>query len=137
MGNDTGSAISGLGPKRRQPPPSGLNKARLEPGNRRFFSRQRQANLKGQVVVVGDFPLKLFNASSDMKHSGVVLRIKGDKFLVHLGPAYYFWEHDFPIKIGDILEVTGSRLSTAGHDGIIVAEKVCKQGKTLKIPLRF
>ena len=72
-----------------------------------------------------------------MKHSGVVLKTKRDRLLVYLGPAWFFWKHDFPIKVGDILEVSGPRITPAGHDEIIIAQVVRNQGKTLKIPKKF
>jgi hypothetical protein len=72
-----------------------------------------------------------------MKHSGMVLRTEQDKLVVHLGPAWYFWEHDFPIRVGDVLEVYGSKMKTSRHSGIIRAEKLRKNGKILKVPKKF
>lgn len=114
------------------------------PGNHRdVFStsrhsvKKRKATIKGQVMVVGDFPRKLVNSKGIIKHSGVILRTKRKRHLVHLGPAWYFWKQDFPIKVGDVLEVSGLETSLTGRDRTIMAEKVSNQGKTLKIPKKF
>lgn len=102
-----------------------------------FSLRRRKANFKGQVEMVGDFPRTLFNQSGDLKHSGVILRTKQDRLTVHLGPARYSWEHNFPIKVGDVLEISGSKMTVEEFAEIVVADKVRRQGKTLIIPETF
>lgn len=136
MDNNTGSAACGLGPQKGRPLPGVHPKLGSKAVNHGPASR-RQATVTGQVMVVGDFPRTLFNGHNDTKHSGVVLKTEGDRLVVHLGPAWYFQEHDFPIKIGDMLEVCGSRMTSAGHAGIMIAEKVRNQEKTLRIPNKF
>lgn len=98
---------------------------------------KRQLTIKGEVVIIGDFPRRLINSNKGDRHSGVIIRTKHGRHLVHLGPARYFWKQDFPIKVGDRLEISGLRTTLTGRDITIIAEKVSKQGKTLKIPKKF
>jgi hypothetical protein len=35
--------------------------------------------------------------------------------MVYLGPAWYFCQHDFPIRAGDILEIAGSTIFLSAH----------------------
>lgn len=105
--------------------------------NSKNFCKKKRTTIRGQVLVVGDFPKKLVNSRGIVRHSGVILRTRGKRHLVHLGPAWYFWKQDFPIKVGDILEVSGSETSLTGQDRTLMADRVSNQGKTLKIPKKF
>ena len=71
---------------------------------------QEITTLEGRVEILGDFPRGKFGGPSGVKHSGVVLKTKNGRIVIHLGPAAYFSQNNFQIKAGDTLKVTGTRI---------------------------
>jgi hypothetical protein len=66
--------------------------------------------------------------------SGVHLVVKTEKETidVHLGPAWYIENQDVKIKLGDKLEIKGSRITFQGKPAIIAAE-MKKGEETLRL----
>jgi hypothetical protein len=62
----------------------------------------------------------------------LLVKTENQTISVHLGPAWYLDRQDFPIKNGDEVEVTGSRINFSGSPAIIAAE-VRDGGKVLKL----
>lgn len=65
-----------------------------------------ETTLEGRVEILGDFPRGKFGPRGE-KHSGLFLKTDKGRIIVHLGPAAYFLRHNFQIKVGDTLNVTG------------------------------
>jgi hypothetical protein len=65
---------------------------------------------------------------------GIHLTLKTDKgdVSVHLGPAWYINEQEPAIKVGDKVEVKGSKVTFQGSP-VIIAQEVRKGGEVLKL----
>lgn len=65
---------------------------------------------------------------------GVHLQVKTDKetLSVHLGPSWYVDKQDVKITRGDRVDVTGSRVTSAGKP-VLIAAKVTKGDKVLEL----
>jgi hypothetical protein len=94
---------------------------------------QEKATVLGRVEMLGDFPRNIIAPDNGKTHSGAVLRTAEGRLVVHLGPAGYFQRHDFPIRVGDLLEVLGSTILTAARQAIMLAAEVRRNGKRLKL----
>jgi hypothetical protein len=94
---------------------------------------QEKATVLGRVEMLGDFPRTVIAANNGKPHSGAVLKTPEGRLVVHLGPAGYFQQHDFPIRAGDLLEVLGSTILMAAHQAIMLAAEVRRNGKRLKL----
>jgi hypothetical protein len=94
----------------------------------RMYDPNTIETIRGQVV--GTTTLTPARGMSQ----GMQLSVKTENqtISVHLGPAWYLNNQDFPIKNGDEIEVTGSRINFSGSPAIIAAE--VRQGdKVLKL----
>lgn len=69
-----------------------------------------ETTLEGRVEILGDFPRGKFGEAS-VKYSGLLLKTENGRVIILLGPTGYFIKHNFQIKAGDTLKVTGTRLS--------------------------
>ena len=88
--------------------------------------------VEGQVEILGDFRRGKFGDGSGVKHSGLLLKTVSGRMIIHLGPLGYFMKHNFQIKAGDTLRVTGIRVE---HDQMpmIQAMEVRNRQKELKL----
>jgi hypothetical protein len=68
-----------------------------------------ETTLEGRVEILGDFPRGKFGEAS-VKHSGLLLKTDLGRVIILLGPTGYFMQHNFQIKAGDTLKVTGTRM---------------------------
>ena len=79
-----------------------------------IFSRTsepaQENTLEGQVEVLGDFRSAIIADGSAGRHSGLLLKTDSGPVIIHLGPLSYFVKHNFQIKAGDTLRVTGIRV---------------------------
>ncbi len=92
----------------------------------------QETTLEGQVEILGDFRRGKFGDDSGVKHSGLLLKTDSGRMIIHLGPLGYFMKHNFQIKAGDTLKVTGIRVQH-DHMPLIQAREVRNHQKELKL----
>jgi hypothetical protein len=92
-----------------------------------------KTEVQGVVELIGDFPAEKFGSANGAKHSGAVLRTETERVVVHLGPVRYFQENDFPVRAGDYLEISGSKVITEDRNLIIMASEVKAREKKLQL----
>jgi hypothetical protein len=90
-----------------------------------------ETTLEGRVEILGDFPRGKFG-EANIKHSGLLLKTKMGRVIILLGPTGYFMKHNFQIKAGDTLKVTGTKLLQE-HVPVIQAREVINQQQQLKL----
>lgn len=88
--------------------------------------------VEGLVEILGDFPKKSPWCEGEEVHSGAVLKTAKGRITVHLGPVWYFMEHDYPIKAGDKLAVVGIAVRQ-NHGNLLFAEEVKVNNKRLRL----
>jgi hypothetical protein len=88
--------------------------------------------LEGRVEFLGNFPRGKFGDTSEVRHSGLVLKTEDGRIVIHLGPAAYFLQNNFQIKAGETLKVTGTRIMR-GEGPLIQAREVKIRRKQLKL----
>jgi len=97
---------------------------------------QGKTTFEGRVEILGDFSRKkledLSGVKRGVKHSGLFLKTDDGRIAVHLGPAAYFLQHNFQIKVGDVLRVTGLQV-VQGAMPLVQASEVRTQGGKLKL----
>ena len=70
----------------------------------------QETTLEGQVEILGDFRMAIIGDGRGIKHSGLLLKTESGRVIIHLGPLGYFMKHNFQIRVGDTLSVTGIRV---------------------------
>jgi hypothetical protein len=70
----------------------------------------QETTLEGQVEILGDFRRGVFSDGRGVRHSGLLLKTASGRMIIHLGPIGYFMKHNFQIRAGDKLRVTGIRV---------------------------
>lgn len=104
--------------------------------NRSAGALQEEATFEGRVELLGDFPRgKLaawYGIKRVPKHSGLFLKTNNGRVVIHLGPTAYFLHHNFQIKAGDTLKVTGVQVEQDSMF-LIQAREVKTRGKKLKL----
>jgi hypothetical protein len=100
------------------------------------YKTRRKTTVEGQVEILGDFPGgsggSRCGVQGAFKHTGLFLRTDSGRLVIHLGPAAYFVQHNFQIKAGDILKVTGLQVNQ-GSLSLVQASEVNSRGKKLKL----
>jgi hypothetical protein len=91
-----------------------------------------ETTLEGRVEILGDFPRGKFGEGSSVKHSGLLLKTKMGRVIILLGPTGYFIKHNFQIRAGDTLQVTGVRVLQE-QVPVIQAREVKNQRQELKL----
>jgi hypothetical protein len=91
----------------QNPRGSTLKSRRFEPFLGKEKAASGQIRVEGQVEFLGDFPPQSPWSERNEVHSGAVLKTATGRITVHLGPVWYFRDHDYPIKAGDQLAVVG------------------------------
>jgi hypothetical protein len=92
----------------------------------------REITLEGQVEILGDFRMGIFGDSRGVKHSGLLLKTDSGRMIIHLGPLRYLMKHNFQIKAGDTLKVTGIRVEQ-NQLPLIQAREVKNHWQRLKL----
>lgn len=90
-----------------------------------------ETTFEGRVEILGDFPKGKFGNDS-VRHSGLFLKTDKGRIVIHLGPAAYFLHHNFQIKAGDTLEVTGVQVAQ-GAVPLVQANEVKTRNQNLKL----
>lgn len=93
------------------------------------FKADQVKTVTGTVETIGTFQ------PAAGVQDGVRLRVKTDdgKFItVHAGPLWYFRQHDFYLKPGDKVSVTGSD-TKIGWRSALIATQIQSDGKTLEL----
>ncbi|MFW6123326.1 MAG: hypothetical protein ACOC6L_03730 [Thermodesulfobacteriota bacterium] len=97
---------------------------------------QEEATFEGRVEILGDFPREKLEDLSGMKrmvkHSGLFLKTDHGRIVIHLGPAAYFLHHNFQIRAGDTLKVTGFPVDQ-GSLPLVQAREIWTQDRKLKL----
>jgi hypothetical protein len=62
----------------------------------------------------------------------LLLRTDSETIDVHVGPASYIAQEQFFFAKGDVVEVIGSRITSAGT-GCLIARDITKEGRTLTL----
>ncbi len=91
-----------------------------------------ETTLEGRVEILGDFPRGKFEDGSGVKHCGLLLKTDMGRLVIHLGPAGYFMKHNFQIRAGDTLKVTGVRVMQ-DQVALIQAREVRNQQQRLRL----
>ena len=98
--------------------------------------RRKETTIEGRVEILGDFPRGKFGDRNGMKrcvkHSGLFLKTKNGRIVIHLGPTAYFLRHNFQIKVGDSIKVKGFQV-VDGEMALVQASEVKTRNKKLKL----
>jgi hypothetical protein len=98
----------------------------------RLYDPQTVATVKGQVEKLADLPSMGGGGGMGMQYRGVTLKTDQGSLMVHLGPGWYLDEKKFPVKVGDTMEVTGSKV-TLNNQPALIAREVKVNGTILKL----
>ncbi len=98
----------------------------------RFIVPTQEITLEGQVEILGDFRHGIFGDGRVTKHSGLILKTVNGRLIIHLGPLGYFMKHNFQIKAGDTLRVTGIKVEQ-DQMPLIMASEVRNHQQRLKL----
>jgi hypothetical protein len=90
-----------------------------------------ETTLEGRVEILGDFPRGRFGEAR-VKYSGLLLKTENGRVIILLGPTGYFMKHNFQIKAGDTLKVTGTTVLQE-HLPVIQAREVKNQQQQLRL----
>ena len=88
--------------------------------------------VEGQVEILGDFRRGIFGDGSRARHSGLILKTESGRLIIHLGPLVYLMKHNFQIKAGDTLKVTGVR-AEQGRLPVLLAREVRNHRQRLRL----
>jgi hypothetical protein len=92
----------------------------------------QETTFEGQVEILGDFRRGIFGDGRAVRHSGLILKTENGRLIVHLGPLGYFIKHNFQIKAGDTLRVTGTRVEQ-DQIPLLMAREVRNHQQRLKL----
>ncbi len=124
------------GPALAQTGPGGMGKGRgmgMGAGmGPRLYNPQTVTTVTGQVEKLEDLPSMGGGGGQGMQYRGVTLKTGQGSLMVHLGPAWYLDEKKFAVKVGDTVEVTGSKV-TLNNQPALIAREVKVNGATLKL----
>jgi hypothetical protein len=98
----------------------------------RLYNPQTVTTVTGQVEKLEDLPSMGGGGGMGMQFRGVTLKTDQGSLMVHLGPGWYLDEKKFPIKVGDTVEVTGSKV-TLNNQPALIGREVKVNGTTLKL----
>ncbi len=91
----------------------------------RYYNPKTETTISGAVEDVQQHPGRRGNTGTDL-----VLKTAQGSVEVYLGPTAFLSQEGFSFAKGDTIEVTGSRVTIKGEEGII-AREVKQSGKTL------
>jgi len=92
----------------------------------RIYNPYTVETLNGKVTAIDTF------VPSQGWYAGVHITLKTDKesIGVHLGPQWYVDGQGFDLSVGDMIEVTGSRVVYEGEE-VIIAQQIRKGNEVL------
>jgi len=97
---------------------------------------QGETTFEGRVEILGDFPRPKHRhrrrVTRQGKHIGLFLITDNGRIIIDLGPAAYFVHHNFQIRAGDPLKVTGVQV-IEGAMPLVQASEVKTRDKKLKL----
>ena len=97
-----------------------------------LYNPQTVTTVTGQVEKLEELPSMGRGGGVGMQYRGVLLKTDQGSLLVHLGPGWYLDEKKFAVKVGDTVEVTGSKV-TLNNQPALIAREVKVNGTTLKL----
>jgi hypothetical protein len=97
-----------------------------------IYNPQTVTTVKGTVESLENLRTRMPHARRPMMSRIVVLKTEQGNVTVHLGPLWYVAEEKFPLKVGQALEVTGSKVDQDGTS-LIVAKEAKSDGQTLQL----
>ena len=98
----------------------------------RLYNPQTVTTVTGQVEKLEDLPSMGGGGGRGMQYRGVTLKTGQGSLMVHLGPVWYLDEKKLAVKVGDTVEVTGSKV-TLNNQPALIAREVKVNGATLKL----
>ncbi len=98
----------------------------------RLYNPQTVTTVTGQVEKLEDLPSMGGGGGRSMQYRGVTLKTAQGSLMVHLGPGWYLDEKKLAVKVGDTVEVTGSKV-TLNNQPSLIAREVTVNGTTLKL----
>lgn len=98
----------------------------------RLYNPQTVATVTGQVEKLEDLPSMGGGGGRGMQYRGLTLKTGQGSLMVHLGPVWYLDEQKLAVKVGDTVEVTGSKV-TLNNQPALIAREVKVNGATLKL----
>ena len=98
----------------------------------RIYNPQTVTTVTGQVEKLEDLPSMGGGKGRGMQYRGVTLKTDQGSLMVYLGPGWYLDEKKFPIKVGDTMEITGSKV-TLNNQPALIAREVKGNGTILKL----
>ena len=97
-----------------------------------LYNPQTVTTVAGQVESLENLPPMGPGGGRGMMHLTASLKTDQGSITIHLGPAWYLEQQQLALKIGDALEVTGSKV-TLNQKPTIIAKELRVNGKTLKL----
>ena len=98
----------------------------------RLYNPQTVATVAGQVEKLEDLPSMGGGMGQGMQYRGFTLKTDQGSLMVLLGPGWYLDEKKLAVKVGDKVEVTGSKV-TLNDQPSLIAREVKVNGTTLKL----
>jgi hypothetical protein len=98
----------------------------------RLYNPQTVTTVTGQVEKLEDLPSMGGGGGRAMQYRGATLKTDQGSLMVHLGPGWYLDEKKLAVKVGDTMEVTGSKV-TLNNQPALIAREVKVNGTALKL----
>ncbi|MBW1952009.1 MAG: DNA-binding protein [Deltaproteobacteria bacterium] len=98
----------------------------------RFYDTKTVTTVKGTVEKLETAPSMGRRGRKGMQWQELVLKTDKETLNVHLGPVGYAREQGLEPKVGDVIEVTGSKI-TRGQKTILLASEIKAGDKVLKL----
>ncbi|MFP3867647.1 MAG: hypothetical protein ACLFUU_05730 [Desulfobacteraceae bacterium] len=98
----------------------------------RLYDAKTVTTVQGTVESLETVPTMGRRGRKGMEWQQLVLKTDKESLTVHLGPAGYASEQGIEPKVGDAIEVTGSKV-TRGQQTILLASEVKAKDKILKL----
>jgi hypothetical protein len=96
------------------------------------YDPQTVTTVQGQVESLGSYGMIGWRVAPGMQIQGLVLKTDKGNITINLGAPRYVSQQGFQLKLGDSLEVTGSKV-TSDDQTLLLASQVKKDGQTLKV----
>ncbi|MHB8069026.1 MAG: hypothetical protein ACYDIC_14145 [Desulfobaccales bacterium] len=113
-------------------PGGGKRPGGSEAAELRRYDPQTVTTVKGQVESLGSYGQTGWRVTPGMQTQGLVLKTGAGNITINLGPPWYVNKQGFPLKPGDSLEVTGSKI-TQDEQTWLLAAQIKKEGRTLTV----
>jgi hypothetical protein len=97
-----------------------------------LYNPQTVTTVTGPVEKLEELPSMGGGKDMGMKFRGVLLKTDQGGLMVHLGPGWYLDEKKCAVKVGDTVEVTGSKV-TLNNQPALIAREIKVNGATLKL----